>query len=74
MTRLVAENFLALKLGEAWIELKEEFERKSISLTSMDHKGILALTERATKLAQYLQSVQNEILQTAKEKVGTETT
>lgn len=67
---MVAENFLALKLGEAWVELNEEFERSSIILTSNDHKLLCSLTERTHKLAEYLQSVQNEIIQNANEKVN----
>ncbi|XP_018577709.1 uncharacterized protein LOC108916012 [Anoplophora glabripennis] len=68
VTRLIAENFLALKLGEAWVELKEQFDRSSISLTYIDNRLLSALTERTNKLAQYLQSIQNEIIQNANEK------
>ncbi|KAJ8920685.1 hypothetical protein NQ315_004824, partial [Exocentrus adspersus] len=62
VTRLVAENFLLFKLGEAWIELREEFRRSHITLTQIDSEILSLLCYRAIKLGEHLQTVQGEII------------
>ncbi|KAJ8980209.1 hypothetical protein NQ317_002222 [Molorchus minor] len=68
VTLLLAENFLALKLGEAWIELKTEMDRIPITLIPADNKMVSFLIKRAIKWSSHLQTCQNTVLQNDSEK------
>ncbi|KAJ8955553.1 hypothetical protein NQ318_001383 [Aromia moschata] len=58
VTMLLAENFLALKLGEAWLELKTDLDRIPVTLIPADSKMMTYLIDRAVKWSSYLQKFQ----------------
>ncbi|XP_074030962.1 uncharacterized protein isoform X2 [Leptinotarsa decemlineata] len=68
VTMLMAENFLALKLGEAWVELEIEFTVMNFKPLPADYKIMSTLVTRYHKWGEYLKETQNEIFREGKEK------
>lgn len=68
---LLAENFLALKLGEVWTEMAQDFETTKFMPIAIDEQLILALTQRFCKWALYIQEAQLDLLHKEKQKAGT---
>ncbi|CAH1183533.1 unnamed protein product [Phaedon cochleariae] len=63
MTMLLADNFLALKFGEAWKEVEIEFDIINFDPTQTDKKIMSSLLMRAEKWGEYLKETQSKILQ-----------
>ncbi|CAH1105261.1 unnamed protein product [Psylliodes chrysocephalus] len=62
MTLLLAENYLGLKCGEAWEEIKYEFEQMEFEPLSVDVSIIESLIERTHKWGRVLKESQEELL------------
>ncbi|XP_057665233.1 cilia- and flagella-associated protein 69-like [Diorhabda carinulata] len=62
MTLLLAENFLGLKFGEIWEELKVEFEMMEFEPLPIDRMVIDALVERTHRWGAHLKEVQEDLL------------
>lgn len=69
MTLLLAENFLALKLGEAWVELNRDFEKTGIRPLAIDSEMIGLLIHRFHKWALHIKTVQETLLRKDAENV-----
>ncbi|KAG5888919.1 hypothetical protein JTB14_019415 [Gonioctena quinquepunctata] len=65
VTMLLADNFLALKLGEAWVELQVEFNTVKFQPLPSDKKVISSLVTRYHKWGEFLRKTQLEILEEA---------
>ncbi|CAH1960026.1 unnamed protein product [Acanthoscelides obtectus] len=63
MTLLLAENFLGLKLCEAWREVDMELQEMNFKASSFDHKILNNLIERSNRWGKHLKKVQLQLLQ-----------
>ncbi|KAL3283334.1 hypothetical protein HHI36_006482 [Cryptolaemus montrouzieri] len=67
ITKVVAENFFALKIGEVWDELQIHFERCGIRPLANDYEMLSIVLTRARKWGIFLQEKQRDILRAHKE-------
>lgn len=67
----MAENFLALKLGETWAEVEHDFEKMGFRPIAIDGQLLLTLMHRFYKWALYIKEAQTELLQKEKQKALT---
>lgn len=58
-----------LKLGEAWVEVKKDFEIMGVSPIGVDGQTIQALTHNFRKWSLYIKEAQQELLVRKKENV-----
>ncbi|KAF5277774.1 hypothetical protein FQR65_LT03754 [Abscondita terminalis] len=63
VTLMLAENFLALKLGEAWVEVGQDIERSGICPLAIDEGFIVQLKRRFLKWSQHIQIAQKKLLE-----------
>ncbi|KAF5281280.1 hypothetical protein FQA39_LY05166 [Lamprigera yunnana] len=63
ITLLLAENFLALKLGEAWVEVSQDIEKSGIMPLAIDEEFIVYLKRRFRKWAQHIRISQEKLLE-----------
>ncbi|KAK4880266.1 hypothetical protein RN001_008412 [Aquatica leii] len=63
ITMLLAENFLALKLGEAWIEVSQDIDKSGIRPLAIDEAFMALLKRRFLKWSQHLQISQEKMLE-----------
>ncbi|KAK5646947.1 hypothetical protein RI129_005411 [Pyrocoelia pectoralis] len=63
ITLLLAENFLALKLGETWIEVSRDLENAGIVPLAIDAGFIAQLTHRFYKWSQHIKIAQEKLLE-----------
>nr|CAH7743497.1 unnamed protein product [Callosobruchus chinensis] len=68
ITLLLADNFLALKLCEAWKEVNTEMHDIDFIASSFDRKILNNLIERSHRWGKHLKKVQHEVLQEEKDK------
>ncbi|VEN63456.1 unnamed protein product [Callosobruchus maculatus] len=68
ITLLLADNFLALKLCEAWKEVNKEVHDIEFVASSFDRKILNNLIDRSHKWGKHLKKVQHEVLQEENEK------
>lgn len=65
---VLAENFLALKLGEVWTELAQDFETTGFRPIPIDGDLISTLTQRFYKWALHTKEAQVKLLKKDKQK------
>ncbi|KAK9888558.1 hypothetical protein WA026_000803 [Henosepilachna vigintioctopunctata] len=68
LTKVVAENFFALKIVEVWNELELHFERYGVRPLADDYEMLSIILTRARRWGIYLQGKQRDILRTNCEK------
>lgn len=67
---ILAENYLALKLGEEWKEIKQGFSRCKIKPIQTDEETLKTMVEITDKWAKDIQTQQYILLKKAATKVS----
>ncbi|XP_044762678.1 cilia- and flagella-associated protein 69-like [Coccinella septempunctata] len=67
ITKVIAENFFALKIAEVWDEIQLHFERCGVRPLANDHEMLSLVLNRAKKWGAFIQATQREILRSNRE-------
>ncbi|KAL1497007.1 hypothetical protein ABEB36_008039 [Hypothenemus hampei] len=62
ITYVLANNYLALKLGEAWKEIQQEFTKTKIKPIPYDKKTLEMMVQITDKWAKDIQKIQQDVL------------
>lgn len=62
MTYVLADNYLALKLGEEWKEIEQDFKKMNIRPIMLDQKVLRNMSEITDKWGKDIQQMQEDVV------------